>query len=369
MIIKTKDFKETCSIILNSLDNSKLTTLTEILEIFAEGNVLFLNVTNREYYVSVKFPLDIEEHFIATIDADLFLKLVDNTTSEHIELEVHDNYVLFKGNGIYKIPMIYEGTTEEKRLPKIAISNPTIKMTISGEILESIYLYNAKEIQKENLLNPIQKLYYVDEKGCITFSSGACINNFNLEKPMKLLLNNRLIRLFKLFKDDMIDFTLGYDEFNDNVQTKVSFNTPTITLTSIINNNDRDLEAFPAENIRAQAEVEQDINIVLNKKELLQAINRLLLFNKNKSKDTYGKFIIDKDSLEIEDSFQNVETIVYKNEIEITEPYTMNLNLNNLKNTLSNIEELYITLGCGNHTMVIIRRGNINNILPEAYPN
>ena len=44
--------------------------------------------------------------------------------------------------------------------------------------------------------NPIQRLYYMDERGAVTFTSGACINNFTLEKPVKILLNNKLVKLF-----------------------------------------------------------------------------------------------------------------------------------------------------------------------------
>ena len=58
MIIKTKLFKEVCSTILLGIDNTDISTLTETLELKTEEKTLILNVTNGEYYVSVKFSLD-----------------------------------------------------------------------------------------------------------------------------------------------------------------------------------------------------------------------------------------------------------------------------------------------------------------------
>ena len=124
------------------------------------------------------------------------------------------NYLLFFDNN------------EMLTLPPITILNKTLDMNISGEILNSILQYNSKELVKTSIAKPIQKLYYLDQEGCITFTTGACVNNFVLEKPVKILLNNRLVKLFKLFKNSLVKFTLGYDAISESiVQTKVLFET------------------------------------------------------------------------------------------------------------------------------------------------
>ena len=86
MIIKTKDFKESCLQILSAIDSSNVSTITEALELRADGNKLLLNVTNNEYYCRVKFNLDHEETFRACTNAVLFLKLIANITSDEIEI-------------------------------------------------------------------------------------------------------------------------------------------------------------------------------------------------------------------------------------------------------------------------------------------
>ena len=59
MIIKTEDFKDVCSTVLAATDGSELSTLTETLELKTQGSALYLNVTNKEYYVRVKLPVTV----------------------------------------------------------------------------------------------------------------------------------------------------------------------------------------------------------------------------------------------------------------------------------------------------------------------
>ena len=71
---------EACSTISGALDSSELSVITETLELKTEENILYMNVTNREYYVSVKIDIDENESFHATVNAGLFLKLISQIT-------------------------------------------------------------------------------------------------------------------------------------------------------------------------------------------------------------------------------------------------------------------------------------------------
>ncbi|MBP5469875.1 MAG: hypothetical protein J6Z11_11605, partial [Candidatus Riflebacteria bacterium] len=83
MRIKTKDFQEVSTTIRQAIEDS----ITN-LELIAKNAELFLNVTNKEYYVSVKFPLSEPIDFAATVDAALFLDLVSGLTSEDVGLDI-----------------------------------------------------------------------------------------------------------------------------------------------------------------------------------------------------------------------------------------------------------------------------------------
>lgn len=367
MILKTSVFKEKCSTILMAIDSgAEITKLIETLELKTIDNILYLNVTNKEYYVSVRFELEEKEEFHATINAINFLKLITATTTETIELQLKDTYLIIKGNGTYKIPFIFEND-KLLELPVININNVTSTMVIEGDILNSILQYNSKEISKLSK-QPVQKLYYIDQQGCITFTNGACVNNFNLEKPIKLLLSNNIVKLFKLFKNESINFSLGYDSISSEIiQTKVMFETKNIKIVDITPSSDSLLANVPVTKIRALANKTYDNVLVLNKKAFLQSINRLLIFN-SATDVVYGKFYCSKDNLIINNG-ENSENIKIENGSTYNYDYSMLINLATLKLILDSCETEYISLNCGDKTSISLKRDNIVSIVPEAYDN
>ena len=68
-------------------------------------------------------------------------------TTEEIELNAKDKYLEIKANGKYKVPFIFEGENLVT-LPVIKIDNVTSSFDISNDILNSITIYNSKNIKK-----------------------------------------------------------------------------------------------------------------------------------------------------------------------------------------------------------------------------
>lgn len=371
MIIKSKEFKECCATIAAATSSNELSTLTETLELKTEGKTLFMNVTNREYYATVKFDLGMEEDFHATVNAQLFLKLINATTTEDIEMVAKNNYIEVKANGTYKLPMIFE---DDKliELPEITIDNKTVEMKVSGTILQSILNFNMKELEKGTIAKPVQKMFYVDNEGCITFTSGACVNSFELEQPIKVLLNQRTVKLFKLFKDDMVDFTLGYDPVSDTlIQTKVSFETPKIKLTAITGSDDTLLASVPVAPIRNRANNAYAHSVVFNRAELSEAIARLILFTEGYgSRQTlkpYGLFSFAANSVTVYDpSKENNEVVKYAGSSVMDEDYEMTLDLKDFKTVLDSCTESVVTVNFGDHKAAVVVRGSIKNVIPEC---
>ena len=371
MIIKSDEFKKICSTVLSATDGSELSTLTETLELITKGNVLYLNVTNKEYYASVKFQLDHEEEFHASVNANLFLKLIAAITSDDIEMTIHDTYVNVKANGNYKIPLITENDALME-VPEIIIENPTLNMTIPSSVLESIVNYNTKQLAIGTVAKPVQKMFYIDEQGCITFTSGACVNNFTLEKPVKVLLNSRLVNLFKLFKGSLVNFTLGYDPISETIiQTKVSFSTDDITLTAITGCDDSLLQQVPVNAIRSRANKAYPNVVVVNVAAVSEAINRLLLFSagygSKENLKPYSLFEFKNDKVTIYDTKkENIEVLDYQNGTNLSEEYSMTLDLLEVKKVLDGCTEQYVTFNFGDGRACVIARGAIKNVLPEV---
>ena len=375
MIIKTKDFKDAANKILLA---ANLDTNAANLELVAKNSSLYLNVTNKEYYVAVKFPLETEETFRAVVDASLFLSLVSGFTTDTFSLNIKDNtVVLGSGKSKYKVAMIYENE-DLMTLPVIAIQNKTVEMAIPNDILMSILNVNSKELLKTKYLDvsELNKLYYIDETGCFTFTNGSCLNSFTLEKPVKLLLNDRIVRLFNLFKDD-VQFSLGQDPLpNGSIQTKIVLETPDTYLAAVITCDDTLIAKvqYPCEATKRYLAEAYDHKLVLDTAELSGAISRLMAFTKN-SKSTSEKVNmaylpttvkIENGELVIKDKFENYETVSIANESYSTGDYEMKINLFDIKLVLDSCKVDHITLNCGNHRSVVITRGTVANLIPEV---
>lgn len=362
MLLKNEELKEVCSKILTAVDPDGNSNVTETLELIVENGTLHLNVTNREYFVEIKIPVDVNENFHATVNATLFLKLISQITTEEVELIIEDKSLVVKANGVYKFPLIYDNA-ELLKLPEIKIENVTSEFVISSSILHDILNYNSKELSKKVYLKLVQRYYYVDECGCITFTSGACVNNFTLPQPIKMLLNQKTVKLFKLF-DGEVKFTMGHDALTDDItQTKVKFDNGKVTLTAIISCDDSLINSVPVNVIRGMATDEYKYSVVLNKDEMLQAINRLLLFSSSR---TYSEFTFTPENVTLSLNNLSKEKINYYNDTSVSEEYHTMLDLNDLKLTLENCSESHITMNFGNERSIVIVRNNIYNVIPEV---
>lgn len=370
MIIRAEDIKDVCSKILAAVDSSELSLVTETLALYTDNEDLILAVTNREYYVQIKLPLHEKVDFNATVNATVFLKLISQITTDTIELSVDESTLYVKGNGTYKLPLIFDGTTLLE-LPKIHINNVTTTFGVSGDILTSILNYNSKEISKvTKIARPVQKLYYVDECGAITFTTGACVNNFTLPENIKILLNSRVVKLFKLFKGDAVTLSLGHDALpNGTNQTKIRFANDSIEITSILPSDDSMIASVPAQAIRDRATKIYDYAVVLNKDELLQTINRLSLFTASAAyAKTYSQFIFESDGVTVYDAAgDNCEKLYYKNDVSSLseKSYTAIVDTVDLKATLDGCAESYVNINFGDSQALVIARGNIYNVIPE----
>jgi hypothetical protein len=372
MIIRIEKLQNACKNILTAVDSNTLSTITETLELVTVDNYLYMNVTNREYFAQVKIDIGEVVDFHATVNATLFLKLISQITTDTVELNIKDNYVVVVANGTYKLPLIFDGD-KLLELPEIEIKNVTNEFEIDSDILTSILQYNSKELLKGTIARPVQRLYYVDEKGAITFTSGACVNSFNLPQEVKLLFNDRLVKLFKLFDGSKVNLKIGYDNISEDIiQTKVSFTSPDIKLTAILSCDDSLLSKVPVSAIRGIATAEYPYSININKEYLLQAISRLLLFNTlSGSRDIvkpYSTLEFGKDSVIIYDvKKENKEVVNYNNTVlDIDEPYTAILDLPELKATLETCNEPYLNINFGNNTSIVLTRGRITNVIPEC---
>ena len=375
MIIKTKEFRDVADKILLA---STLDTSATNLDLHTSNGYLYLSVTNKEYFVSIKFPIETDEQFRAVVDASLFLPIVSKITTETFALDVDGNSLLLTiGKSKYKLAMIFENDSLLQVKP-IVVNNKTVEMPIAKSILSSILNINSREILKTKSLdvNELQSLYYIDETGCFTFTTGACLNTFTLEKPIKMLLNDRIVKLFKLFSTD-VSFTLGKDLNEDGtILTKAVFESENIYLAAIITCDDILISKIqgPYAATKRYLQENYDQKLVVSADELSNAIARLILFTKNNKSNiervNMSFLLVDisvnNNELIIKDKFGNEETVNIENGSYSNGTYDFSINLVDLKFIAEAHKNEHITINCGNHKSVVIVSGNISNLLPEC---
>lgn len=375
MILKTKNFQEAANKILVAVG---LDRAAANLELAAKDTALYLRVTNREWYTAIKFELETPTEFRAVVDANLFLNLISGISTEEFTLEIKDNFVVVKaGKSSYKLAMIYEND-QLMKLPIIKLDPEqiTVSMNISNDILMSILNVNSREVQKAKKVevNELQRYYYIDETGCFTFTTGACINAFTLEKPIKLLLTDKVVKLFKLFSSDA---WLSYGHLvnaDNSLQPIVIFQTEDVYVATRLLSDETCIQKVkaPCDAMKALAKEVYDHNLVISATDLSAAIGRLLMFHKNSSAKADLSFVpasveFSNTELTISDlTGDNKEVITIENGSTTSGGYSMGVNLIDLKAVLDSCKNEHITMNCGNHKSIIVCRANISNVIAET---
>ena len=372
MILKTQEFQKVASTIVGAIDKN-----AGSIELFADGQnpELYLSASNKEYYCRVAFPLNEPAFIHAVVDAQLFLSLISGLTTDTFEITTTPNAVTVKtGKSKYKLSIIFDNN-KMLEIPAIEIKNKTVEMNIGKDILTSISNINGKEISKVRGLdiNELQKLYYITENGCFTFTTGACLNKFTLDKPVNLLLNDRIVKLFKLFKDD-VKFSMGFDSLSDTlVQTKVCFEADGIYLAAITACNDILLSKVqkPCEMTKNFINEPYDNHLVINAAQMSAAIARLMMFTKNSGKATNmlsvpATISFANGEMTISDNDNEEVVSTLNEESSMVNGYSMIVNLADLKAILDSCKDGTITMNCGNHRVIVFTRGNINWLVSEG---
>ena len=367
MILQVEKFQDSCKKILGAIDTDsalKNVVFSDKVELEAHGKELHLNATNGEYFVSVSLPLDEEATLRAVVDAKLFLTLVSKLTTKTMEVTTTDVALVVKANGTYRFPLQYD-VDSMIVLPKILINNPTSNFMVSGATLMSILNNNTREVNPD-ATNKSQRYYYLDQEGCLTYTnSSACVNSFIVSSPIKVLLNLKLVKLFKLFGSGDVGVTLGQEDIGGIAQTRIKFQQGGVEITSILENQEP-ITIVPVGAIRTRATKTFDYSVSFDKKEFLDAIDRLMLFDTaNTLNRGIGIFEFNETSVTIHDCLKNNNEVIAYVSGTCETQYVANLGLESLKEILTNSDSQIFNLGFGDSKAFVISCGNIKNVVSQ----
>lgn len=368
MILKTKSLQDVAKKALSAIDTTIASSITEVVELRSTGSSLTVNITNNEYYVSSIIETTSNEELLAVVNAKIFLGLVSKITTDEIELSTTSDTLIVKGNGTYKLPFVFENDSLVKVNP-ITIQEVTSEFSLSSSILKSISKYNSKEFLKSGLRKSTQKMYYIDEEGAITFTSGACVNKFTLPQKIRFVVVEKIAKLFSLFDSDEVKFRFGYNSFQQVRQAVIELSNATTKLVAIIGDNEFLLNSVPTKAIRQRANETYSHSVVIDRNTLLDALDRISLFSQVDVYVAYTHLVFTNEDLTIYDTKKtNHEKIEYAETKMNQEPwtYTCLVDSNDLKIALETCTSQYITLNFGNKQAINLVYENVINIMPEC---
>lgn len=366
MKIKLETIQKPCSTISNAVDANSISQLTEVLELETKDDVLQLSVTNKEYFVTINIPVDDPEEIHATVDAELFTKLISRITTEYVELSVTDKFLVVKGNGTYRLPLIFEDSVM-MTLPRIEVNNISSEFDVSSDVLNSIMTANSRQLDVGVISNAVQKYFYIDQHGALTFTSGATVNNFDLGADIKLLLNARLVKLFKLFENEQVHICYGTEPLSDEIiQTRISFTTPKVRLSAILSCDDTMLKSVPVNRIRSLASGELPYTVSIPRNKLLEALERFSLFSQDAMLSS-ACLDFEREFVKVSDTKKNsTEKVMYETaNNSISEPYEVTIDIIELTKMLDSNRTKNVRISFGNNSAILLVSNNVTNVIPE----
>ncbi|WP_300924674.1 hypothetical protein [uncultured Clostridium sp.] len=366
--IKTSLIKDLTSKINKGIEGERTVRTSELLELSVLNNQLKLAVTNTQFYLSLDVPsaIESEENLHVTVDADAFIKLISKTTTDEIILEQKNGNLYFKGNGEYIFPIELDKDGNIKVLPTIDIQEEK-SFEIAGDTLYSIYSFGSHELVNDVPVDNVQKYYYVDNEGAITYTESPYLNNFKINIPFKILINDRLAQLFSLFRGQKVIVGLSNKLENNLYQNKISFTSGKIKLVSYLPDNSI-IQKYPASNCRQLQNYPYPGKVVINRVDLANALDRLNIFSTKDGNVVYkkaGKLNFTSDGLEIISVMdKNKELIPYIDKPQYS-TYSCYMNLGQLLRHTKASNETNIELNYGNDLSIMFSKENYNQIIVE----
>ena len=279
--INTNQLQSLVTKAIKGASNNKIFPMTCLMAIDYDFDTdksfgkLSLTTTDLTNYLTVSLDevsaCTDELHLV--VYAENFAKLISKMTSENVTLEFDGEFFTVSGGkSSYKIelPLDVDGTFVKMSVPEIDESKAIIK-TIKLSSIKNI-LATAKTSLATTLDTPCYTAYYIGDN--ILSSNGykiCCIKEKLLDTPV--LLGSVTMDLLDLAESDL-NCALAKDSL---VEDAIQFSTADgnyILRTKVYDG----IESYSVDAITQLAESEFEASVVLNKNDMLQALDRLSVF-------------------------------------------------------------------------------------------
>ena len=306
--IKTTKLHEMLTRAVKGVGNNKMIPITSLLAIELKKNVLTLMTTDGTNYLNIiEHNVDGDDFYIV-VEADTISKLIARMTCENVSLDIKENSLEVVGNGTYKIDIPLNENGEHivfpsgKRKDKKKGKSYKVKNSTIQTILTSV-----KPSLAVTLEEPCYTGYYVGDSVVGTDSIKLASYNEKLFDSA-VLVRPETMELLAVITDD--EFTV---KIVDSSIECISSNCEIYTTAM------EGIEDYSIDAINDLIQVEMPNTIKLSKNEVLQALDRIVLFVGAYDKNIVNVTFADRAMVVESKATNGVESITAVSDDEIGE--------------------------------------------------
>ena len=361
MKIRTAVLKSLMNKITKGASNDSLFPITSLISLALANNTLTLITTDNTNQFKANIAIseeDVKEasDFYTVVNVNTFAKLIDKTTKEFIELNVYDNYLEFKGNGIYKLDIAVDDKGEVIRF-----------LDVDSIAFEKEYDINLKDLQdaiktaKASTLKTKDTLlltgYYIGNEIVATDRQLVCKINKQLIGE-SILLSSELANLLLLLDlDEIFECKLKI-----NSENGLLFVTNKYIIYGIQLEGKDIFESNVIGAVDNLTSLAYESSVSIDKNDILSALDRLSLFI-NYYDDNSIKLIFDEKGVTLQSLQTNATEFVNFKEVEKCVPFECFINVNMLKSQLKSLVFDNVNLLYGGQKSIQINENYVSLVI------
>lgn len=269
--VKTETIQKMLNKAVKVCSLDKFSPLTILTEVKIEGGYLCITTTDTRTNFQIKEKVESEDTMRVVVDVQLLTSLVNKITTSEIGFDTNGNALVIEGNGVYYLDIGIDESGEVIKFPEIkepageGIDIDFKELTRRLEIAKSSIpaSFDAKE------MNNYYMAAQIIASDAFKVSS---IPNIEALKTKDLFISRELGNILM-----SLGIEKGKLDYASETNTLTIFDSNYI-IQSVIG---QDKENYPIEAIQSMLSSSFSYNVEINKKDLLDILDRALLFIKD----------------------------------------------------------------------------------------
>lgn len=350
--IKTSTMQSLVNKVIKAAGNSNFNTLTNLVHVELEDNVLKLTTTDLNNYFTMVEKDVTGENLEFTVPCEIFSKLISKTSTENIKFDVSDDVIAITGNGTYKIQIQLDVDGKPIKYPTNTINNPDYSGTVKLSYIKNVILHNKTScaITDEE---PCLRGYLCIDDGVVSADS------FNICKTELEMFDTSILVSPIVF--DLLSMSSSEDISYKICDNRALFESDNIVLFSHLMEGIEKYYSFLG-TINSCMETKFPSNCSISKSLLLSAVDRLSLFIDDMDQNAI-RFTFTKNGLSLESmNSRGIETLPYQGSEKFTD-FSCLVGVDALKRQMQSISGESVKIEYGNSKIISIKKDNSTHVI------